>query len=591
VQQSLLDHLDVWTKAIETRSTSGRGNRSKLHLYGIKKLRELILDLAVRGKLVPQDPNDEPARVLLERIEAERARLEKEENLRTKAENKIYEHEKYIESPKNWQYLRLGNLTKFIDYRGKTPKKINEGIPLITAKNIKKGHINKYPAEFISKEDYITWMTRGFPRKGDILFTTEAPLGNVAIVNTDKKFALAQRAICFQVHEPKVSNFLIYFIMSQTFQKRLLENATGTTAKGINASKLKEIPVIIPPLAEQHRIVAKVNELMSLCDALEQAQTQHIQAHQTLVENLLAALTQAANQGDFEQAWARIAEHFDTLFTTEHSIDQLKQTVLQLAVMGKLVPQDPNDEPASVLLEKITAEKTRLIKEKKIKKQKALPPIADEEKPFELPDGWAWCRLDNLSLNSEAGWSPKCKPTPREGNKWGILKVSAVTWDIFNPEENKELPSHFEPRKHLEVKRGDFLISRANTSELVAKAVVVPENAPSHLIMSDKIIRFTFSESICKEFVNWANNSQLSRSYYLNIAGGTSSSMKNVSREQVRSLLIPLPPLQEQERIAKKINKFTTLCDQLKAQLAKQQTTQNQLADALTTNVYPTKNE
>ena len=122
------------------------------------------------------------------------------------------------------------------------------------------------------------------------------------------------------------------------------------------------------------------------------------------------------------QNWIRIVEHFDTLLTTDHSIEQLKQTVLQLAVMGRLVPQDDSDEPASVLLDKIAAEKARLVKEKKIKKQRPLPAIADEEKLFPLPKGWEWCRVEDISLHSEAGWSPKCEDTPSEDGKWGGVK-------------------------------------------------------------------------------------------------------------------------------------------------------------------------
>jgi type I restriction enzyme S subunit len=127
-----------------------------------------------------------------------------------------------------------------------------------------------------------------------------------------------------------------------------------------------------------------------------------------LVNTLLSTLTDARDANELSDNWTRLADHFDTLFTTEWSIDQLKQTILQLAVMGKLVPQDPNDEPASELLKKINAEKVKLVKEGKIKKQKALPPILDENKPHELSDSWAWCRLHNLITIMDAGWSPAC---------------------------------------------------------------------------------------------------------------------------------------------------------------------------------------
>jgi type I restriction enzyme S subunit len=299
------------------------------------------------------------------------------------------------------------------------------------------------------------------------------------------------------------------------------------------------------------------------------------------VQTLLDTLTQASDTAEFEQAWSRIADHFDTLFTTEASIDQLKQTLLQLAVMGKLVPQDPNDEAASVLLKNVVQEKSELIKGGILKTQKPLPPVSEDAMSFKLPIGWAWTRLDNLSLHSEAGWSPNCESTPREGENWGVLKVSSVTWGKFKPEENKSLPQAFEPKPEFEVMAGDFLISRANTAELVARAVIVPEKSPIRLMMSDKIIRFVFSKKISSEFINLVNASDHSRSYYAKVAGGTSSSMKNVSREQIRMLVIALPPLAEQHRIVAKVDELMALCDTLKARIVAAQTTQLQLADAI----------
>lgn len=396
VEKLIVDHMETWTSALQTRSTAGRGSSGKIDLYGIKKLRELILELAVRGKLVPQDPHDEPASELLKRNEERKKELARNNGMKTTASTNIHGNEYYIDTPEKWSWIRLGNLAKFIDYRGKTPHKKENGIRLITAKNIRKGYIDLNPEEFISEEDYISWMTRGFPKCGDILFTTEAPLGNAAIIDLDGKFALAQRSICFQWHTPEISPFILIQILAIPFQSQLSDKSTGMTATGIKASKLKEIPVILPPYQEQIRIVSKVQEFMSLCDQLEQQSLTSLDAHQQLVETLLETLTDSQNAEELAENWARISEHFDTLFTTEASVDALKQTILQLAVMGKLVPQDPNDEPASELLKRIAQEKAQLVKEGKIKKQKPLPPISDEEKPFELPEGWEWCRLGSI---------------------------------------------------------------------------------------------------------------------------------------------------------------------------------------------------
>ncbi len=234
-----------------------------------------------------------------------------------------------------------------------------------------------------------------------------------------------------------------------------------------------------------------------------------------------------------------------------------------------------------MLLERVAAEKTRLGKEGKIKKPKALPQIGEEDKPFELPEGWEWCRLDELSLTSEAGWSPQCDNSPRKNEQWGVLKVSAVTWGKFLAEENKALPEPLEPKPEYEVLPGDFLISRANTAELVARAVIAPANTPCKLMMSDKIIRFRFSHFVNSSYICLANGSCTSREYYSRVAGGTSSSMKNVSRLQIQNLVIALPPLSEQKRILDNCEKLMALCDQLELRSESQLAAHQTLVEAL----------
>jgi type I restriction enzyme S subunit len=160
----------------------------------------------------------------------------------------------------------------------------------------------------------------------------------------------------------------------------------------LTKEKMEKLVINVPPLEEQQRIVAKVDELMQLCDQLEDKQSLSSDAHDQLVDTLLNVLINSYDVDEFQQNWQRISENFDLLFTTEYSIDQLKQTILQLAVMGKLVKQDPNDEPASELLKQIAEEKAKLIKEGKIKKSKPLLEISNEEKQYEIPHNWVWAR-------------------------------------------------------------------------------------------------------------------------------------------------------------------------------------------------------
>ncbi len=289
--QALLDSL---THARDAEDFAQSWQRLAEHFHtlfttesSIDVLKQTLMQLAVMGKLVPQVPSDEPASELLKRIAEEKARLISEEGLRTTAREDVPEAEHYFMLHAGWGGCRLGNLARFIDYRGRTPTKTSSGIPLITAKNVRPGFISREPQEFIADTDYLSWMTRGFPRVGDMLFTTEAPMGNVAIIDIADRFALAQRVICFQLHELGTGPFLKLAMMSSGFQAQLSDAATGMTATGIKSSRLKEIPVPIPPLAEQHRIVAKVDQLMALCDQLKTRLTQARQLNEQLATALV----------------------------------------------------------------------------------------------------------------------------------------------------------------------------------------------------------------------------------------------------------------------------------------------------------------
>jgi len=254
----------------------------------IDGLRQTILNLAVRGLLVEQDPNDEPASELLRRIAEAKVAAKYDTRDRRIKQAPIPKPESLpIDLPAGWSVQSFENLFLFIDYRGKTPPKTSEGVPLITAKNVRMGCLNREPREFVSQNTFENWMTRGLPQPGDLFFTTEAPLANICLNNITEPFALAQRVICFQPYGEINTRYLMFAIMSDVMQDLISEYSTGLTAKGIKAAKLKPLALPIPPLAEQHRIVAKVDALMALCTQLTAGLVQADTSRARLFDKLL----------------------------------------------------------------------------------------------------------------------------------------------------------------------------------------------------------------------------------------------------------------------------------------------------------------
>ncbi|HDV1116172.1 TPA: restriction endonuclease subunit S, partial [Escherichia coli] len=484
VEKLIVDHMETWTSALQTRSTAGRGSSGKIDLYGIKKLRELILELAVRGKLVPQDPNDEPASELLKRIAEEKAELVKQGKIKKqKPLPEISEEEKPFELPEGWEWARLVEIYDVRDGTHDTPKYQSEGYPLVTSKNLSSGKLNLDDIKYISKEAHEKIKERSFVEFNDVLFAMIGSIGNPVIVDIHNEFSIKNVAL-FKYYSKAVSVPEYLRCVLESLSLVLKNISSGGVQPFVSLSTLRNTVMALPPLKEQYRIVIKLTALMYLCDQLEQQSLTTLDAHQQLVETLLGTLTDSQNAEELAENWARISEHFDTLFTTEASVDALKQTILQLAVMGKLVPQDPNDEPASELLKRIAQEKAQLVKEGKIKKQKPLPPISDEEKPFELPEGWEWCKFEHIAKNEENAL--------KAGPFGSALKKSMYVqsgYKIYGQEQvisgNENYGDYFineEKYNSLiscKIQPGDMLISLVGT---IGKVLILSENCTPGII-------------------------------------------------------------------------------------------------------------
>jgi len=573
MQQLLTEHMAIWTAA-DTEKKSGRGRASGNagSVYGIKKLRELILELAVRGKLVPQNVNDEPASELLKRMQVEKSKLVAEGKIKKeKPLAAIGDDEKPFELPHGWEWARLGCFVLSITSGG-TPSKSNShfwngNIPWASVKDL---NVEKYletTQDFITKEGLVAGSK--LANKGDVIICTRMGLGKIAIAAIDVAINQDLKAL-------KVTALLNvdYFI---NFYSTLKIVGSGMTVAGIRQDELLDYLVPTPPLAEQHRIVAKVDELMALCDQLEAQHSNAAEAHEKLVSHLLGTLSQSQSADDFSANWQRIAAHFDTLFTTEASIDALKQTLLQLAVMGKLVPQEPSDEPASELLKRIQAEKAKLIAEGKLKKEKPLEPITEEETPYETPTGWCWVRLNELLTKIGAGSTPLGGkqvyvnvgiPFLRSQNVWDDgLRLDDVAF-ITSETHNKMSGTY--------VKSGDLLFNITGAS--IGRCAIVPEDfVTGNVSQHVTIIRLTSNEIL--RFIHLVLISQHVQQTVMDVQVGVSR--EGLSIGKLGQFIIPIPPLAEQHRIVTKVDAFMSLCDQLKSRIHQANKQQQLIADAL----------
>lgn len=538
---------------------------------GIPKLRELILELAVRGKLVRQNHAESAIEKLLddsrkERADAMASGLIKKE----KPAAPIKEDEQPFSLPSGWAWCRIVDTGDYINGLALRPTDwSNSGRPIIRIQNLsgRNAEFNRTKADVDPSV---------IVNAGDILVSWSATLD--AYIWQGEQGVLNQHI--FRVSPSGVVNTqYLYWLLKWAI--RVLANsdhAHGLVMAHINRGPFLAQPVGLPPLEEQQRIVAKIEELMAWCDALEVEQSDAANAHTGLVQALLGSLTATANTQDFSTSWQRVAEHFHTLFTTESSIYALKQTLLQLAVMGKLAPQDSTDQPASELLARVQYEKQAVVATGRIKSDKMVPSKEDDKKPFQLPPAWSWTRLGDICvLGPSNGFSPK--PALVE-TPYRCLTLSATTRGLFKGDCFKFVDIEEAVAKKYWLKKGDLLIQRANSIDYVGVSAIY-NGEDDQYIYPDLMMRINISRNLSTPYVHAYLSSIEGRGYFRSNATGTQGNMPKINQGTVVNAPIPIPPINEQHRIIAKVDEITRLCDQLRTRLVQGNQLNEQLAVAL----------
>lgn len=545
--QTFFDHFERLTDAPNT----------------VARLRELILQLAVQGKLVEQNERDESASILLEKIKADKTRLIKEKKIGVdELLPTIEADDQPFGLPIGWQWVHLNQITNTIHY-GYTASANHslKDVRLLRITDIQNGKVDWdiVPGCEIDKDKI-----KGVElRDGDLLIArTGGTIGKSFLVeNVSVRAVFASYLIRAVPNKFLFPKYLKLFLESELYWRQLYAKSMGTGQPNVNATSLKSLLVPLPPLEEQKRIVAKVDELMRLCDELERVQAERCEARQRLNRAALDRLLAACDAAEFQARWQTITDNFPTLTAAPDQIGKLRQTVLQLAVQGKLTRQDPRDEPAPALLQRIRAERERLVKEKKLKRADPLPPVNPDETPFALPSGWTWARISEICELGTGSTPLTSNPAYYEGGDVPWV-TSAATSQVFIYDADTYITQAAVRDYRLRIYPPETLIvalygqgkTRGQISQLKVAAAI--NQACAAISFTDTYKEMTgyvrlFFEKSYVELRSLA-------------AGGA---QPNLNLIKIKETLMPLPPLEEQKRIVAAVHRLMALCDELEAGL------------------------
>ena len=549
--------------------------------HAIPRLRRFILDLAVRGKLVEQDLRDEPASELLKRIQAKKTRLvsagemKKEKPLPVIEENEIP-----FAIPANWRWVRLNDVTSYLQ-RGKSPKyATGEGLPVISQKCIQWRGLDFDSAKLITRESIEEYESIRFLRSGDLLWnsTGTGTIGRIIKVKKPPLKLVCDSHVtvvrCLEVDPEYVRSW----IRSDHVYAVIEDRAAGSTNQVELTLQLAMNQVVpLPPLAEQQRIVAKVDELMAICDRLEAAQAERESRRDRLAASSLNRLNNGADGDAFRTHAHFYFNHLARLTTRHEHIQQLRKTILNLAVRGQLVPQDTSDEPAdNILIEISSREGGNTNGEGKLKT--AFTRVPDEETPFRIPYGWTWTRIGCL-CNMISGKGFKADEYSKSGAR--LFQIANVSFGKTKWESLNYLPiSYNVTYPELVLNAGDLVmaLNRPLLNRQMKAAIIGEKDLPA--ILYQRVGKFLFySSSVLPEyFFRYLQSLLFIEQLEQNLQG---SDQPFINKSDTVQFLIPLPPLAEQHRIVAKVDELMALCDRLEAQLTSTQTESRRLLEAV----------
>lgn len=490
-----------------------------------QELKSSILQLAIQGMLVEQRPEEGTGEELYQQIQAEKKRLIQEGKIKKeKPLPEIAEDEVPFEIPEGWKWVRIQSISKkTTDGEHKTPRRVGAycGFYLLSARNIRDGEIALKDVDYVDETEYKRIALRCNPQKGDVLISCSGSVGRCAVVENDNKYVMVRSAAMVSPVNMN-SNYLMYAIRSEVVQEQIRAKIKQTAQANLFQEAIRNLAIPLPPLAEQKRIVAKIEELLPYLDR-------------------------------YEKAWNRL-EDFGSRFPAD-----MQKSILQMAIQGKLVEQRPEEGTGEELYQQIQAEKQVLIKAGKIKKEKPLPEIAVDEVPFEIPEGWKWVYFGELYSLSNG--------TASRGTEGGIerpvLRLADLSGNTINTENVRKISLTEREFLSHKVQKDDLLFVRVNGSkERVATAFhYTAEKTISycdHLFCGHKCSSLVDVDYVMFAFNCWATRKQLIPEIK------TTAGQNTINQTSMARILLPLPPLAEQKRIVARLEEILPLCERLK---------------------------
>lgn len=428
-----------------------------------------------------------------------------------------------------------------------TPKYVEDGVPLVTSKNLKKYGIEFSTAKNISVEDHISISVRSGVEIGDVLFAMIGTIGNPVVVKTRKPFSIKNVAL-FKKNESAIKSEYLKLWLASSGSRKILERKhflKGTTQKFIPLEHLRRIPVPLAPIAEQQRIVEEIEKQFTRLDAAVAA----LKRVQAKLKRYRAALLKAACEGKLVPTEAELARAEGRDY---ESADKLLERILK---------ERRAKWEADQFAKKIAQGKEP--KDDKWKEKYRNPSNPDTGNLPYLPETWRWVSLDSILSDIEAGKSFKCEEHPPFNGQIGVVKISAVTWGEYNETESKTCIDLARIQERLFVREGDFLFSRANTIDLVG-ACVIAKKITRNIMLSDKILRLHLV-SVPSKWILFALRSRQGRSEIERLATGNQESMRNIGQDRIRQIRIPLPPFAEQQRIVAEVERRLSVIDEIES--------------------------